>query len=103
MDETGDVQHGASAGDPAALHIALDAARADPAMREDARAVLREQARLSRIQADQLSEDGAFMRRSLRKSLVAIHSVRLSRGRRSLRTSPGKRSDAHVLNSREST
>ena len=35
-------------------------------MREDAHAVLREQARLARIQADQLSEDGAFMRRALR-------------------------------------
>src|ERR1700730_17349750 len=66
MDETEDGHPGASAGDPAALHIALDAARADQAMREDARAVLCEHARLSRIQADQLSEDSAFMRRSLR-------------------------------------
>ena len=66
MDETEDGHPGASAGDPAALHLALDAARADSTIREDARAVLREQARLSRIQADQLSEDGAFMRRSLR-------------------------------------
>ncbi|HEY2445833.1 MAG TPA: hypothetical protein VGI20_08875 [Rhizomicrobium sp.] len=65
MDRTEDEQR--IAGDSgAALHIALDAAGHDPAMKEDARAVLREQARLARMQADQLNEEGALMRWSLR-------------------------------------
>ncbi|HEX4078114.1 MAG TPA: hypothetical protein VHX61_04465 [Rhizomicrobium sp.] len=59
---------GRAAGDAsaAALGIALDAARAEPDITEDARTLLREQARLARVQADQLSEEAALTRWSLR-------------------------------------
>jgi hypothetical protein len=50
----------------AALGIAMDAAARDASLAEDARALLREQARLVRLEADQLSEEGALTRRSLR-------------------------------------
>ncbi len=68
MDKGGDEERGkaGSDGGAAALGIALDAARADPAMAEDARALLREQARLARMQADQLDEEAALTRWSLR-------------------------------------
>jgi tetratricopeptide (TPR) repeat protein len=49
-------------GGAAALGIALDAARADPAITEDARILLREQARLARMQADQIDEEAALAR-----------------------------------------
>ncbi|HEX9159597.1 MAG TPA: hypothetical protein VF835_05160, partial [Rhizomicrobium sp.] len=49
----------------AAAGIALNEAARDPALAGDARTLLREQARLARLQADDLSEDGALMRRSL--------------------------------------
>jgi Flp pilus assembly protein TadD len=50
----------------AGLGLALDAVRADPAMAEDARTLLKEQARLARTQADQLNEDAGLARWSLR-------------------------------------
>ena len=50
----------------AATHIALDAARGDPELREDARTLLREQARLARIQADDLNEEQSFNRWALK-------------------------------------
>ena len=65
MDENGE-PHGASgerAG--AAIGIAISEAARDPALAEDARTLLRQQARLAQLQADDLSKDGALMRRSL--------------------------------------
>jgi tetratricopeptide (TPR) repeat protein len=68
MDKADDEERGKPAGDggATALGIALDAARAGPVMAEDARNLLREQARLARIQADQLDEEAALTRWSLR-------------------------------------
>lgn len=68
MDKAKDAERENGAGDAgaAALGIALDAARADPGMTEEARTLLREQARLARVQADQLSEEAVLMRWSLR-------------------------------------
>lgn len=65
MDRTEDEQR-ATDKSATALGIALDAASGDPAIADDARTLLREQARLSRLQADQLAEEGALMRWSLR-------------------------------------
>ncbi|MGH6889173.1 MAG: hypothetical protein ACREHF_08265 [Rhizomicrobium sp.] len=67
MDEMEEGERGKS-GDAgaAALGVALDAARSNPDMTEDARVLLREQARLARMQADQLGEDAGLMRWSLR-------------------------------------
>ena len=67
MDKGGDEDRAKTAGEGgAALGIALDAARGDPALAADARTLLREQARLARIQADQLDEEAALTRWSLR-------------------------------------
>jgi tetratricopeptide (TPR) repeat protein len=68
MDKSGEEERKGVAGgaSAAALGIALEAARADPAMAEDARTLLREQARLARMQADQLSEEAVLTRWSLR-------------------------------------
>lgn len=59
--ETGAGAHGA-----AALGIAMNEAARDPSLAEDARTLLREQARLARLEADELAEQGTLMRRSLR-------------------------------------
>ncbi|MGH6876443.1 MAG: hypothetical protein ACREHV_03580 [Rhizomicrobium sp.] len=53
------------AGSPA-LGLALDAARTEASVAEDARVFLREQTRLVRLQAEQLIEEGGLMRWSLR-------------------------------------
>lgn len=50
----------------AALGLAFDVARSNPEMADDARALLRAQARLARMQADLLGEDQSLMRWSLR-------------------------------------
>jgi tetratricopeptide (TPR) repeat protein len=49
-----------------ATGLALEAAGRDPAWTEDARRLLREQARLAGLQADQLSEEGPLLRWSMR-------------------------------------
>src|SRR5579871_6548878 len=68
MDKAEDEDRGKGSGEgsAAALGIALDAARADPALGDDARTLLREQARLARIQTEQLIEEAALTRWSLR-------------------------------------
>lgn len=66
MDKAEDDERRRGEGAAAAVGIALDAARTDPDMAEDARTLLREQARLARIQADQLDEEAALTRWSLR-------------------------------------
>ena len=67
MDKSEDNRRAASAADTsAALGIALDAARDSADLAEDARTLLREQARLARIQADQLHEEDLLARLSLR-------------------------------------
>ena len=66
MDKAEDEERGKGEGGAAAIGIALDAARTDPDIAEDARTLLREQARLARIQADQLDEEAALTRWSLR-------------------------------------
>jgi Tfp pilus assembly protein PilF len=67
MDRTGDEERARRASDAgAAVGLALDAARADPELAEDARTLLREQARLARVQADELEEEAGLTRWSLR-------------------------------------
>ncbi len=68
MDKAEDEERGKAHGDSAAtaLGVALGMARVDASLAEDARALLREQARLARAQADDLIEEGALMRWSRR-------------------------------------
>ncbi|HEX3432358.1 MAG TPA: hypothetical protein VHT03_15895 [Rhizomicrobium sp.] len=62
--ESGASRAGAQSG--AATGIAMNEAARDPSLTEDARTLLREQARLARLEADDLREQGALMRWSLR-------------------------------------
>jgi tetratricopeptide (TPR) repeat protein len=66
MDDSDDGERGKPGDTGAALGLAIDAARSNPEITEDARVLLREQARLARMQADQLGEDAGLMRWSLR-------------------------------------
>jgi len=64
-DDEGRRRSANDAGSPA-VGVALDAARGDPTLAEDARVFLHEQTRLVRLQAEQLIEEGRLMRWSLR-------------------------------------
>jgi tetratricopeptide (TPR) repeat protein len=66
MDEGQDRRDTSAERAGAAIGIAMNESARDPSLAEDARTLLREQARLARLQADDLSEEGALMRRSLR-------------------------------------
>lgn len=67
MDRTENEERAGRVGDAgaAAMGIALDAARSNPELAEDARTLLREQARLARIQADEIEEEAELTRWSL--------------------------------------
>src|SRR5579862_429847 len=64
--DKGEESRGASGeGTGAAIGIAMNEAGRDPSLADDARTLLREQARLARLQADDVDEDAALKRRSL--------------------------------------
>lgn len=76
MDRNGN-ERGAGANMDAA-GIAFDALRADTEAAADAREFLREQARLARLQADQIAEEGALVQRVKRASEVMKFAFELS-------------------------
>jgi len=65
MDKSEEPQGASGEGGGAAIGIAMNEAGRDPSLADDARTLLREQARLARLQADDVDEDAALKRRSL--------------------------------------
>src|SRR5215469_13460426 len=65
MDKSQEPQGASGEGAGAAISMALNEAARDPSLAQDARTLLHAQARLARLQADDLDEDAALKRRSL--------------------------------------